>query len=158
MAFFVLKALRRWYFALGSVLTSLLDRHFLPGFQHCSVGFSSGVYLGKYSMRNVFLWELKNASTFFPWCAGALSMKRRTLPQRFLNFSIKRTKSFCLLVFEKEKTKLLLLRAPNTLVLLLAWFMQVTGLLPLLAQPLATRGIRPKVASSSAPTIKPFLR
>lgn len=57
---------------------------------------------------------------------------------------------------EKLNVNVFAVRKPNTLIAFGILSMIATGLLPLRAHPRATVGMRPKVASSSVPTINPF--
>lgn len=147
-----------WYFADANEGRKRLDNRFRAGFQHCSCGFRSGEYVGKNSNLKLFLCVFRNLSTFFPWWHGPLSTNSNTLCQRLTSFLAKRTKSPCRFLFENEKTKERSLLAPKTFVQTFLLFIVTTGWLPLLAQPLCIIGNRPKVASSSQPTTKPFCR
>ena len=156
MLFVSLNVLRKWYFAASNVFTSRLLNTLRPGFQHCSTGFSSGEYFGKYSRRTVFLCCWRYCSTSLPLCAFAPSTKSKYVPHRCRSFSRNLTNCFERFFLLKQKTKLRLLRAPNTFVHLFAWLIFTTGWLPRLAQPRVMSGMRPKVASSCAPTTNPF--
>lgn len=138
------------------VFRSLFDTAFLAGFQHCSVGLSSGVYAGKRTSLKTFLCSLQNFLIFAPLCAGAPSTKRRTLFHLSKSLEENFMKSLFFLSFENMNTKLFLLRAAKTLVYLFSWCTSTIGLPPVFAHPLDTRGIKPNVASSSAATTKPF--
>src|SRR3989338_1250564 len=140
------------------VFRSLFDKDFLAGFQHCSVGFSSGVYAGNLTSLKTFLWSLQNFLIFSPLCAGAPSTKRRTLFHLSRSLEENLMKSLFFFSFENMNTKLFLLRAAKTFVYLFSWCTRTVGLLPSFAQPLDTSGIKPNVASSSVATTNPFLR
>lgn len=158
ISFGLLKVLRKWYCAAGSVRNTRLASALRAGFQHCSMGLSSGVNGGKYTNLNVFLCRRQNSSTSLPWCAGPLSRKSRTRPQRRSASIRKRMKSRCLLRLLKMYANPFRVLAPKTFVQTFLWLIRTTGLLPRRAQPRVTSGIKPKVASSWAATTNPCRR
>ena len=153
-----LNVFRKWFFAAPKVFKSRLLSTLRPGFQHCSVGFSSGEHLGKCSSLTVFLCSRRYASTSLPVCALAPSTKSKYFPHLRRSLSKNLTNCFARFFLLKQKMKLRLLRAPNTFVHLFAWLIFTTGWLPRRAQPREMSGMRPKVASSCAPTTNPFRR
>src|SRR3989338_7706043 len=104
----------------GMFINNLFAAPFLPAFQHCSAGLSSGVYFGKYPILNVFLWALRNFSTFAPLWALAPSTNRNTLCHLPSSLSQNFRKAFWFFFGENMKTKACLLLAPNTFVYLCA--------------------------------------
>lgn len=155
MSFGLSKFFRRWYLTAGNVLSTRFARVARAGFQHCSMGLSSGVYVGKCSNRRVWRCRRQNSRTCSPLWAGPLSTKRSNRRHR---------RSACLRNWMNSRCRLRLLnlyanarlvRAPNTFVQTFLWLMRISGLLSRRAHSRATIRIKPKVASSCAATTKP---
>src|SRR3990167_1173009 len=109
-------------------------------------------------------WEVPNLESFLVVFQKLLNVRafmstryiKNTLCHLFRSSLQNFKKAFWFFFDENINTKAHLLLAPNIFVYSYAWLITATGLLPFLAQPLDTIGIKPKVASSSVATTKPF--